>query len=61
MDRKEFQTLAVRTEAELNEITIPYHSSEVLRKTLMSFIALSEVLDIYKKHIFVIKQQLNNQ
>ena len=52
MDHKEFQRLAVRTESVVDKVSITQGDKAVFANVLQSWVALSEVLDIYKKHIF---------
>jgi hypothetical protein len=52
MDRKEFQQLAVRTESVVDEMVMSERDFHVFLETLRAFVSLTEVLDIYKKHIF---------
>lgn len=52
MDHKEFQRLAVRTESVVDTVEITQGNKDVFANTLQAYIALSEVLDVYKKHIF---------
>ena len=52
MDHKEFQKLAVRTESIVDVMEITPENMDVLQNTVEAYIALSDVLDVYKKHIF---------
>lgn len=52
MNRKEFQELAVRTESLVDELQVSENDLLVFKHTLDAFVQLSEVLDVYKKHLF---------
>lgn len=52
MDRKEFQKLVVRTNSKIDKIELTQRNKTILENTLQSLITITEILDIYKKHIF---------
>lgn len=52
MDRKEFQKLAVRTNSKIDKIELTQRNKTILENTLQSLITITEILDIFKKHIF---------
>lgn len=61
MDRKEFQQLAVRTESVVDKMSMSETDFHVFLETLRAFNCLTEVLDIYKKHIFYNRPIDNNK
>ena len=52
MEKKKFQELAVRTESIVDEIRVGVHDGTGFLNALKSYIAITEVLDMFKKHIF---------
>lgn len=55
MNRKQFQTLAVRTESIVETPMLTTEDFTVFTQALKAFNAAVEVLDAYKKHIFYVK------
>lgn len=52
MNHKEFQELSVRTESVVEEIKLAPLNVESFKNMLYAYVLISDILDIYKKHIF---------
>jgi len=55
MDRKKFQTLAVRTESIVQDPTLTREDFDIFQQSFSAFINVTNILDLYKKHIFYVK------
>ncbi len=55
MNKEEFQKLAVRTESIVDSIKVSERDAEGFIRALQGFVAVTEVLDAFKKHIFYAK------
>ena len=56
MEKKKFQELAVRTESIVDEINVTIVDGTTFLSVLKSYIAITNVLDAFKKHIFYKKK-----